>query len=360
MKKDKNPNYVEFQPFRPGRREEYGPIPADVFSEPRIPVRSDRKPNFADLENDPASLVPDVSDVSDVSDTTTVATTEFVPDFTDAQQPIPADVFSAPRIPVRFHGKPKFDDFDTNVKVTELSTSETTVDPITFNQKKTIMTVSGKFEGESIALADYDSTVKKVNASRVETDLSIVGNANDNSLKGGKGDDTLSGGEGDDILTGGKGNDVFVYSAGDDYITDYTAKKDKISLGDNKVKYVELDGKNVVFSFEEGGTLTVKNGKNKNLTFVDSEGNETTEKFTAKNILEANENLADMWFNPNDNFANSDDQQFDSILEDTENYSSISKAKVETPNSFLSDGDFSDFADSKPSMTFARPHVKRD
>ena len=357
MKKGKNPSYVEFQPFRPGRREERGPIPADVFSEPRIPVRSDKKLSFADVEND------SVSPVSDVSDTTTVATTEFVPDVEGAQQTIPADVFSAPRIPVRFSGKPKFDDFDTNVKATELSTSETTVDPITFNQKKTIMTVSSKFDGESIALADYDSTVKKVNASRVKSDLSIVGNANDNSLRGGKGDDTLSGGEGDDILTGGKGNDVFVYSAGDDFITDYTAKKDKINLGDSKVKYVELDGKNVVFSFEEGGTLTVKNGKNKNLTFVDSEGNETTEKFTAKNILEANENLADMWFNPNDNFANSDDQQFDSILEDTENYSSISKdtkGDGSDSDSFLSDNNVAEFTEKKLSMSFARPHVKKN
>ena len=198
-----------------------------------------------------------------------------------------------------------------------------------------------------IDLADFDSKVKKVNAANVKTDVDIIGNDSDNSLKGGKGNDTLIGGEGNDTLTGGSGENTFVYESGDDTITDYTAKKDKIQLEAGGLINVTTKVSNVVFTFEEGGTLTVKNGKNKNITLVDEDENEITEKVTKTNVDKAEELLADLWFTPEvENFANKGDQQFDSILEDDENYSSLGEPDNQSPteltkiNKFKSDFTF--------------------
>lgn len=43
MKEERKPRYIEFQPFHPDFEEIRQPIPADVFSEPRLPVRSHRQ-----------------------------------------------------------------------------------------------------------------------------------------------------------------------------------------------------------------------------------------------------------------------------------------------------------------------------
>ena len=70
----------------------------------------------------------------------------------------------------------------------------------------------------------------------------LSGNEDNDSLYGGANDDTIYGGVGNDILTGGKGNDSLW--GGDD---------------DDEFIYAAGDGKDVIFGFEDGDTLTLDN-----------------------------------------------------------------------------------------------------
>ena len=155
-------------------------------------------------------------------------------------------------------------------------------DGVSYNAKKTALTVTTDFTDKTLDLADFESTVKNVNAKALKSDVIIIGNAKDNSivggsgndsLNGGKGADSLSGGKGNDSLTGGKGNDVFIYTAGNDVITDYAAG-DKISVGAS-IKNASLSGSDVVFTIGKN-TLTVKNAQDKTLTLINSKGKEST------------------------------------------------------------------------------------
>ena len=141
-----------------------------------------------------------------------------------------------------------------------------------------VLTAGTTFTGNKIDLADYASTVTKVNASALSRGVSIVGTADDNSLKGGKGADTISGGAGNDSVSLGGGADVYVYSSGNDLIQDYTAGADKIKLASASITGASLSGSNVVLK-TTGGNLTVKNGKGKSITVIDSRGTETTKVY---------------------------------------------------------------------------------
>ena len=178
-----------------------------------------------------------------------------------------------------------------------------------YNSSKTTLTLSKKFKDEEIDLSDYADTVKTITATAVKNELTITANENNNKIKvgkkattvyggagndqitggagadalygeddddklvGGSGADTLSGGDGDDTLTGGAGKDVFVYDGnGADVITDYKAGQDVIQISDEvEFESVTVKGKNVTFNLD-GGKLTVKNAKNKKITFVDEDG----------------------------------------------------------------------------------------
>ena len=155
-------------------------------------------------------------------------------------------------------------------------------DGVSYNDKKTVLTLSTDFEEKKLDLADFESTVKTVKASALKNGIIIVGNKLDNSivggsgndsLVGGEGKDTLNGGKGNDSLTGGKGNDVFIYTAGNDVITDYAAG-DKISVG-SSISKATLNGSDVVFTIGKN-TLTVKKGKDKTLTLINAKGKEYT------------------------------------------------------------------------------------
>lgn len=104
-------------------------------------------------------------------------------------------------------------------------------------------------------------------------DDSILGGAGKDELYGQAGDDTLYGGAGNDTLSGGSGNDLFVYESGNDVITDYAAG-DKISLG-AAISSATVDGSDALLTVGKN-TLTVKNGKGKELTLIDAAGNEYT------------------------------------------------------------------------------------
>ncbi|MBR1397932.1 MAG: calcium-binding protein, partial [Selenomonadaceae bacterium] len=192
---------------------------------------------------------------------------------------------------------------------TETNTETTTTKLPTglkYNTNKTQITVSTKFKGDTVDLSEYATTVKTVKATSFNKTLKISGNdlgnkitvgkkattvyggeGNDtitggkgadvlygdegnDKIKGGSGADTLVGGAGADTLTGGAGKDVFVYEDGNDIITDYKAGQDSIMIED-EIEAVSVKGSNVIFTIGDG-SLTVKGGKNKKITFIDSEG----------------------------------------------------------------------------------------
>lgn len=94
----------------------------------------------------------------------------------------------------------------------------------------------------------------------------LNGGAGDDYLNGWDGNDTLSGGDGNDTLDGGEGNDTYSITAaaqGDfDQIID-SAGDDVLFFDDfnpfENVDVVFEDGVDLVFTFTEGGNLTLKN-----------------------------------------------------------------------------------------------------
>lgn len=200
---------------------------------------------------------------------------------------------------------------------------------------KTKILFASNYTGTTFNAEDYFSTIKEIDGSNLKSKVKLVGNslantinggtkndtliggagadklygnAGKDSLIGGDGNDSLWGGKGADILVGGKGNDVFVYSKGDgkDVITDYTAGQDKIKISSGSISKTTVYGKDVIFSVGTG-SITVKNGKGKKITVVDSNGNTKT---YSKN---SSANTAELWFTADDtNFATSF-AQIDSI-----------------------------------------------
>ncbi|MBR0061749.1 MAG: calcium-binding protein, partial [Selenomonadaceae bacterium] len=132
----------------------------------------------------------------------------------------------------------------------------------------TTITLLEKYKQASVDVAGYQN----VNASAVQLDISITGNALMNSLKGGKGNDTLQGGGSNDTLTGGDGADVFIYSSGDgnDVITDYN-EDDTIKISKGTAS-VSKKNKDVIFTVGSG-KITVKGAADKVVTYIDGDGN---------------------------------------------------------------------------------------
>ena len=149
---------------------------------------------------------------------------------------------------------------------------------------------------EDIDIVDATKRTKTVRIVGNVNNNTIYGGSNKNSIYGGEGydylvggkvadildggadDDTLSGGDGNDTLTGGDGDDLFVYTAGKDVITDYTSGDDTIQLASKYTKS-SIKGSDVVLTFGSSKTLTIKDAKYKEITFVDANGNESTEIF---------------------------------------------------------------------------------
>ena len=153
-------------------------------------------------------------------------------------------------------------------------------DGVSYNDKKTVLTVTNEFTGGTLDLTELESTVKTVKATALKKNIRILGNDNANSLaggtgndslNGGKGNDSLNGGKGDDTLVGGAGKDVFIYTAGNDTVADYEAG-DKISLG-GSISKTAVSGSDVVFTVGKN-TLTVKDAAGKTLTLINDKGKE--------------------------------------------------------------------------------------
>lgn len=187
------------------------------------------------------------------------------------------------------------------------------LDNVLFNENYTAATLTSDFEGESFTVDDY-SVVKKrlktIDASKVESGLTlggsaiannIIGTDDDDYIYGGKGRDTLNGGKGNDSLEGGAGNDklyggtgkdtlwggagddqltgggaadTFIYNAdGNDRITDYVWGTDKIVCLEGTITNAAAVGSDVVFTMSNGNTLTLANASGKSAQVVDGSGN---------------------------------------------------------------------------------------
>ena len=99
-------------------------------------------------------------------------------------------------------------------------------------------------------------------------------------------------------MTGGNGNDVFVYANndGNDVITDYTANQDKIRITSGSISSSSIKGSDVVLKIGSG-SITVKNGKNKSITVIDSKG-----KSSSKVYGSSSSNYEEHWFTEDNNF----------------------------------------------------------
>ena len=185
------------------------------------------------------------------------------------------------------------------------------------NIKNGLLTVPKTFDEDMLDLTAY-SKVKKVNAKAVTNGIMIIGNQSANSIvsgagndsilsnngkdtlsggagndklygeggndsiNGGSGNDTLSGVTGNDTLTGGDGKDIFIHTANNDLITDYTPGKDKIKLASNYMSITasSVKGSDVILTVGDYGLITVKGGKNQQITIVDENGKSTTKKYS--------------------------------------------------------------------------------
>ncbi len=162
---------------------------------------------------------------------------------------------------------------------------------LSYNADKTKITATGT---SFINLTRYASTVTVVDASAMTSLVSIFGNSLDNSIVGGSNGNDLSGGLGNDTLTGGKSDDTFIYTAGNDVITNYTSIDTILLESGNTITASSISGNDVILTISNsslgGGTLTIKNGKSKEMSFnqYDTNSNMKTWKSVYYNASEYN------------------------------------------------------------------------
>ena len=183
--------------------------------------------------------------------------------------------------------------FDTFAALEEYSVTHAadTVAPDTIEAETSVVTMQ-LTNADADTIVNIDSDVIVIDASRRSRAISITGNNENNSIKGGKGADTLHGTNGNDTLTGGNGKDVFIYSAGNDIITDYVSGTDKIKISNATVSSSDIDDNDIIFTFDGGGTLTVKNavkrGKAQKITIIDSKGITSSQVYGTSSISISN------------------------------------------------------------------------
>ena len=150
--------------------------------------------------------------------------------------------------------------------------------PVNVNAAGTSATLLAEYGKDEFDAVEFDDseTLKNIDASAVEHDLSITGNKNANKIIGTAGNDTISGGKGNDSLTGGDGADTFVWNKGDgnDKILDY-ADEDKISISGDTVKDITKSGDNVILKLASGKNISVIGGKDKFISYSDEDGEHT-------------------------------------------------------------------------------------
>lgn len=144
----------------------------------------------------------------------------------------------------------------------------------------------------------------------------LSGGKGDDSLYGGAGNDTVYGGEGNDYLSGGDGKDTFWFNVGggNDTVTDYVAENDKIQIKSGVLKSGYTDGSDVVFVLsdkkngKDNGQIIIKDGKDKNISFVGVSGKKYTyingtRSYTSARIDSSND-VNKSWFMTGDDNYN--------------------------------------------------------
>ena len=203
---------------------------------------------------------------------------------------------------------------------------------VIFNNAKeslaTAATITADYEEETFEAADYGK-LKTIDASEATVEeFTIIGNKQANKIIGSEGNDCINGGKGTDTVTGGDGNDTFVYEYGDGnlIITDYTEGEDKIEIQGEDVETVinsaTVKSGDVIFKIGSG-KITVKGGKDQEITFNDEDGEEYY-------YSGSNAKTLDLLYD--NNFMN-DDTKLDSITEqkfevqniETQNYNNLAQ-----------------------------------
>lgn len=157
-------------------------------------------------------------------------------------------------------------------------------DPIILSGKT--VTLTDAYADDSFKLTGYAAKYTIVDASAVEQDISITGNAKANKITGSANADTIIGGKAADTLDGGEGADLFVWNAGDgnDVILNY-ANEDAISIASAAVKYSNFStvkSSNDVTLKIGSAKITIKDAKDKVVTVYDKDGKEVTFPQTVK------------------------------------------------------------------------------
>ena len=183
---------------------------------------------------------------------------------------------------------------------------------VKFNSKGTAVTLTSDYTKDEFNIGDYDDykdSVKVIDASAVEHDLSITGNKLANKITGteeddyisggngkdtilgGDGNDTLEGGKGNDNLTGGEGSDVFVYASGggNDVIADFTTE-DKIVISSGTISKITSKNSDVIIKIGSG-KITVKNSADKTIPIYDATDKVLAYYSPSNNFLEDDESF---------------------------------------------------------------------
>ena len=139
------------------------------------------------------------------------------------------------------------------------------------------------------------SNLITIDASQLNKSMTITGNNKNNIIIGSKGSDSLFGYSGNDTITGGKGKDTLVHESGNDVITDYKAGEDVIKIINTTLTGASVsssDARDVIFTFQNKSTLTVKNaikisGNKKTpqkITIADSQDKVTTRMYGEEGV----------------------------------------------------------------------------
>ena len=122
----------------------------------------------------------------------------------------------------------------------------------------TLTEVYDKETFDSSDYGDYVSTLRKIDASRVEGDISITGTKYADNIIGSNQDDVLNGDRGADSLFGGGGNDTLYGGTGNDKLWG-GADNDTLwgGAGSDTFYYDDGDGKDKIFDFDENDMLQI-------------------------------------------------------------------------------------------------------
>ncbi len=149
-------------------------------------------------------------------------------------------------------------------------------------------------ENEIDLTQSYGTKVLKVDGSKASKSLTVNGNFLNNTITGGKVADTIYGGAGTNTLTGGAGSDVFYISTGKNYITDYKSGEDTLYLSSGYVTSSTVKSSNVILNISTGSEVTIKSGKGKKITFLNSNNTTTTQTYSKTlDLFEDNNYISD-------------------------------------------------------------------